>query len=86
MAVWGEVVFVSRNQGMVVVKSDEGFTVVELLGDEGFVQVGDNALGDWSACGGELITVRRKRLDTYFQGTFGDPGVAVAMARRMGGG
>lgn len=86
MADWGEVVFVSRNQGMLVVRSDEGFTVVELLGDEGFVQVGDRALGDWSANGGETITVRRQRLDAYFQATYGNPQMAVAMARRLGGG
>jgi hypothetical protein len=86
MASWGEVVFVSRNQGMVVVRSDDGFTVVELLGEEGFVQVGDRAHGDWSAGGGETMTVRRQPLDAYFQATFGSAEPAVAMARRLGGG
>ncbi|MEH3061525.1 MAG: hypothetical protein PGN33_01685 [Methylobacterium radiotolerans] len=86
MASWGEVVFVSRNQGIAVVRSEDGFTVVELLGDEGFVQVGDRAIGDWSAGGGETIRVRGQALDAYFQATCGTFGQAVSMARRMGGG
>lgn len=86
MAEWGDVVFVSRNQGMVVVKSEEGFTLVELLGDEGFVEVGDRALGDWTAEGGERMTVRKRSLDAIFQGTYGGLVQAVTMARRMGGG
>lgn len=71
MADWGEVVFVSRNQGMIVVRSDDGFTVVDLLGDEGLVEVGDRALGDWSANGGERITVKRQSIDAYFQAATG---------------
>ncbi len=85
MGEWGDVVFVTGNQAMLVVRSAEGFTVVELLGDEGSVQVGDKAFGNWSASGGESLIVRKNRLDGYFQATHGDFGNAVATARRLGG-
>lgn len=42
----GQVVFVSRNQGIIVVRHDDGFTVVELNGDEESVVLGDRVSGD----------------------------------------
>lgn len=82
----GQVVFVSRNGAMVVVQNEEGFTVVELLGQEGECPRGATVLGDWSALGGEPLFMGQERFDAYFQGTWGSAEVAVQVARRTGGG
>lgn len=82
----GQVVFVSRNQGMIVAHHDDGFTVVELLGSEGKFENGDVVKGDWDEVGGELIFKDGDEHDAYFQGTWGSDTHAISMARNTGGG
>ena len=82
----GRVVFVSGNGGMLVVQSDEGFALIELLGDEGQIETGDYVYGDWTALGGEPIRRDGESFDAYFQGCWANPQIPVEMARRSGGG
>ncbi|MCW2246220.1 hypothetical protein M2352_001811 [Azospirillum fermentarium] len=84
----GAVIFISRNQGMVVVQHDDGFAVVELLGDEGELEVGDRVSGDWDALGGETIRASRlqRNMDVYMQGSWGFRDHAIRIARNTGGG
>jgi hypothetical protein len=82
----GRVAFVSRNGAIVVVQHDAGFTVVELIGDEGELSVGDSVRGAWDQNGGETLFKDGLRLDGYFQGTWGSGPHAVQIARNIGGG
>jgi len=82
----GQVVFISRNQGMIVVQHDDGFAVVELLGSEGEFSNGDVVRGDWGALGGEPIFKCGDEHDAYFQGSWGAVTRAVSIARKTGGG
>lgn len=82
----GQVVFVSQNKAMVVVRHDDGFTVVELIGDEGSVAVGDRVAGDWAALGSEPLRTASGVLDAYFQGCWGSGQAATTVARNTGGG
>jgi hypothetical protein len=77
----GRVVFSGRAGGMLVVQSEHGFTLVEMLGQEGEVVVGDVVRGDWDAEGSEPLFRGRDRFDAYVQGTWGAPDVPVRMAR-----
>lgn len=82
----GQVVFVSRNQGVIVIQHDDGFAVIELLGNEGEFQTGDVVKGDWDASGGEPIFKDGGEFDAYVQGTWGSAARAVEIARKTGGG
>jgi hypothetical protein len=82
----GQVVFVSRNQGMIVVRHEDGFAVVELLGSEGELTVGDSVSGVWNALGGEKIRAHGDSHDVYMQGNWGVLQAAVDVARNTGGG
>lgn len=82
----GHVVFVSGNRGMIVVRHDDGFAVVELLGSEGEFSIGDSVRGDWDALGGEPIYKQGEEHDAYFQGTWGSRDHAITIARNTGGG
>jgi hypothetical protein len=82
----GQVIFVSRNMGMLVVRHDDGFAVVELLGDEGEISVGDQVAGDWSALGDEPLSSHGRTFDAYFQGNWGSKEAALKVARNTGGG
>ncbi len=82
----GQVVFVSRNKGMIVIQHDDGFTVIELLGSEGEFQTGDVVKGDWDALGSEPIYKDGDEYDAYFQGTWGAADNAIRIARQTGGG
>jgi len=84
--VQGQVVFVSRNQGMLVVQHDDGFAVVELLGSEGEFVTGDIVRGDWAAQGGEPIFKDGEGHDAYFQGNWASADQALSIARNTGGG
>jgi len=42
-----QVVFVSKKRGMIVVQHDEGYSVVELLGDEGLIEIHHQVEGGW---------------------------------------
>lgn len=82
----GQVVFVSRNRGMIVVQHDDGFAVVELLGSEGEFQVGDVIRGHWDELGSEPICKDGEEHDAYYQGNWGSPEMAITIARNTGGG
>lgn len=82
----GRVIFVSGNQGMLVVQHEDGFAVVELLGSEGEFEVGDHVRGNWSALGGEPIHKDGQEHDAYFQGVWPGLQAAVHIARKTGGG
>lgn len=82
----GRAVFVSPNRDVVVARSDDGFSVVESLGGEGFVRVEGRALGDCDARGGETIRVERQALDAYVRASCVIFGQAVSIARLTGGG
>ena len=66
---------------MLVVQSAHGFTLVEMLGQEGKVVVGDVVRGNWDAVGSEPMFCGRNRFNAYFQGTWGAPDVPVQMAQ-----
>ena len=79
----GRVIFVSSNSAMLVVQHDDGFALVELIGDEGEVSTGDVVSGDWSAVAGEpLLLSDGRKLDAYFQGNWPSPDAPMAMARK----
>lgn len=82
----GRVVFVSRNGAMLVVQSDDGFTLVEMMGDEGQIEQGDYVYGDWTAVAGEPIRRGEETFDAFFQGCWGNSQIPVQMARNTGGG
>lgn len=82
----GEVIFVSRNGGMIVVHHDDGYAVVELIGNEGSIAVGDRVRGDWDALGGEPLWTEHGQLDAYVQGNWGGREAAIQVARQSGGG
>lgn len=65
---------------------DDGYAVVELLGDEGTVRVGNIVQGDWNALGGEPLFADGETLDSYFQGNSGSRDAAIQIARNTGGG
>lgn len=76
----GRVIWVSKNGGMLVVQHEDGYTVVEMLGDEGAVAVADYVSGDWDANGDEPIRRGSDRYDAYFQGTWGSREDAIKAA------
>lgn len=83
----GVVVFVSRNQGILVVQSGYGFTVVEMLGREGDLQVQNAVRGNWSSDGGGVIQNEHgEKFSVYLQGSYAFAAPAIAMARSIGGG
>lgn len=82
----GQVIFVSRNQGMIVVHHDDGFALVELLGGEGELEVGVAVSGDWGASGPETIRANGRRYEVVLQGSWGSRDVAITNARNAGGG
>ena len=82
----GKVIFVSRNGAMIVVRHDNGYALVELLGDEGLVELGERVSGDFSAEGSEPLSTPHGRLDTVFQGSWGVKEIPVQMAKQSGGG
>jgi hypothetical protein len=81
----GQVIFVSKNGAMLVVQHDDGFTLVEMIGDEGALAIGDQVAGDWDAEGGEPIRSAGSKYDAYFQGTWGSREAPIEIARRTGG-
>ena len=77
----GTVVFISRNGGMVVVRHDDGYALVEFLGQEGELSIGDQVSGDWNSLGGELIWSQGHQYEAYFQGTCGPLDTLLRIAR-----
>jgi hypothetical protein len=75
------VVFFGRAGGMLVVQSEDGFTLFEMLGQEGEIAVSDVVSGHSDAGGREPLFDGLDRFDAYFQRTCGAPHVPVRMAR-----
>jgi len=71
---------------MVCVHHDNGYAVVELLGDQGTLGIGDAVKGDWDALGGEPLFADNETLDAYFQGNWGLRDAAIRIACTTGGG
>jgi len=63
----GRVVSVSRNGAMIKVQSDSTVSTVEMLGDEGELQVGDIVRGNWTSLGGETIYRDNQAFDVFIQ-------------------
>lgn len=82
----GTVIYVSPNYGMIVVASDEGFSVVELLGSEGEIETGDVVNADWSELGGGDIRKDGEDFSVFFQGTWSSRESAIRNAYMTGGG
>lgn len=85
MASAGRVVFVTRSGGIVVVRHGDGYCLVEMLGNEGELGVGDAVSGNWDEVGGETVRRGSEKFDCYFQGTWGDLEGAVATAQEAAG-
>jgi hypothetical protein len=82
----GQIIFVSRSFGMLVIQHSDGFAVVELLGSEGELVVGDNVSGEWNALEGNPVFKDGEIYDAYFQGNWGSKLEAIDIARKTGGG
>ena len=77
----GTVIYASRNMGMLVIQHEDGFTLLEMLGSEGEIEIGDQVgHSDWTALGGERVRCRGELYDVYFQGCWSDPNQAVRLA------
>ncbi|WP_343611124.1 hypothetical protein [Novosphingobium sp.] len=63
----GKVVEVWANGSMLKVHSGSTVSVVELLGDEGAIEVGDTLKGNWTALGGETIWRGSECFDAFIQ-------------------
>jgi hypothetical protein len=87
---WGKVIFVSKRGGWIVVQheDDDDATVVELIGDEGEIEIGDRLQGNWGADGGgeTLFSENLNReISTFFQGRFGHARPAIDSAEKCSG-
>lgn len=73
---------------MIVVSHDDGHTIVELIGNEGAIEVGDAVFGDWHALGGEPIKMagEDEAFDAFYQGCWPSLEAAIRVARNTGGG
>lgn len=80
----GKVIFVSPNQGMLVVAHADGFSVVEMLGSEGDIELADELDADWSELGGGLLSRNGEAFDVFFQGTWAAKDPAVRSAALSG--
>ena len=65
---------------MAVVKHDDGYALVELIGNEGELSKNDSLYGDWSANGGEIISKNRVDMDVYLQGSWPNDKIPIALA------
>jgi hypothetical protein len=84
---WGNVVFVSKNGAWIAVQHDGGGAAVNLIGDEGLVEVGDLLKGDWDADGGETVFSQnlQRKIDISIEGHFGSVQAAIKKAIEWSG-
>ena len=65
----GTVVDVSKNKAALAVSNEEGWTVVELIGSEGKIAVGDTVFArDWLATDREDLIFNDEVFSAVFQG------------------
>jgi len=66
----GTVMAVSKNKARLAVSNEDGWTVVELLGREGEIAVGDTVFArDWLATGSEDLIFNGEVFSACFLGT-----------------
>jgi len=76
---------VSKNKAALAVSNEDGWTVVELLGREGEIAVGDTVFArDWQAIGSEDLIFNDEVFSAVFQGT-GDKQWALRQIDHWGG-
>jgi hypothetical protein len=63
----GTVIAVSGDGGLIKVRSATTVTVIEMLGDEGELCVGDLVRGKWTSLGGETIYRNGQAFDVFIQ-------------------
>lgn len=80
----GTVIFVSANGAMLAVQHDDGYALVELIGDEGAIARGAQVLGEWNVVESEPIYCDGRRYDAYFQGNWPGREVPLNLARNTG--
>ena len=71
----GKVIFVSRNHSALVVRHDDGFAVVETLGREGEIGLGELVYGNWEAIGNKHIKANGELFEVFIQGSCEPPRV-----------
>ena len=80
----GQVVFIAVNNAeVIVVEHDDGFAVVELVGNEERLARGDRVTGDWSRLGQDSMMFGSRKLSAYYQGSLPTLDEAVTMARKV---
>jgi hypothetical protein len=80
----GVVVHHEPGTAFIVVQHGAGFTLVELIGHEGMIEVGEVLTGEWAVeAGAWVITSTGLKLDACFQGTRGTLSEALAVARGL---
>jgi hypothetical protein len=86
---WGRAIFVSKRGTWIVQHKNNGdATVVELIADEGEIELGDRLRGNWGAVGGgeTLFAENLNRgISAFFQGRFGHARQAINSAEKWGG-
>lgn len=63
----GTVIATMRGGSFIKVRSGSIVATVEMLGDEGELQVGDTVRGDWTSLGGETIWRGSESFDVFIQ-------------------
>jgi hypothetical protein len=79
----GTVMAISKNKAALAVSNENGWTVVELIGSEGEIAVGDIVSGDWGKHGGQDLILNRRKFSAYFQG-IGSKRWALGLVNRWG--
>jgi hypothetical protein len=80
----GVVVHQEPGTAFIVVRHNDGFTLVELKGHEGMIDVGEAVTGEWAIDSGAwVMTSTRLKLEACFQGTWGTLSDALAVARTI---
>jgi hypothetical protein len=80
------VTFESGNGAMIVVQHDDGYALVDLIGDEGKIASGDQVFSTkWDDLGSQSIKSDAGLHHTYFYGSWSKEDIPVLMAVQMGG-
>jgi hypothetical protein len=69
---------------MLVVRHDDGYALIEMLGDEGAITVSAQVRGDWNAVASEPIFCNGQRYDAFFQGNWPERETPIRLASGVG--